>query len=373
MHARTILAIARKDSLDIIRNKSTPLVGLLFPIVLSLVWLLIGRLVGSSASAILVYDPSGSSIVQVVTGAFPSPVVTRAGSAAEVGAAFDLGGGRRGAAYSLGLIVPAGFDDSLRSGAHPHLQLYLDGGTVKAPTEALLQAAIVNFCRSMSDPRPPVDLSTTVINPSPKASVAAEMGQLYLPFSLLLSLVVGMMFVPQLLLEEKEKKTLRMLMVSPASFADVLVRKLLVVLLYQLALTAVVLAIIGGFTGQVALVALYGLLGGCFSLALGLLFGAAFDSVSAASAAGGPVMIVTILAGLFVGPLGQILNRSPVSLVARVLPMYYIAEGVLNASQSQGSLGTNVLDIGVIVASTLILLAVSAGVLRRQFARSATI
>jgi hypothetical protein len=47
MHPRIIWAIICKDFLDIWINKST-LGGLVFPIILSLVWLLIGTLVGGT-------------------------------------------------------------------------------------------------------------------------------------------------------------------------------------------------------------------------------------------------------------------------------------------------------------------------------------
>jgi ABC-2 type transport system permease protein len=55
------------------------------------------------------------------------------------------------------------------------------------------------------------------------------------------------------------------------------------------------------------------------------------------------------------------------------LPTYYIAEGVYNASQSLGSLGSNMLDVGVILGSTVVLFVVSAWVLRRQSAVAAAI
>lgn len=49
-------------------------------------------------------------------------------------------------------------------------------------------------------------------------------------------------------------------------------------------------------------------------------------------------MIIYILAGLFVGPLGQLLGNNPAAWVAKALPTYYIVEGVYNASQELGSL-----------------------------------
>ncbi len=98
-----------------------------------------------------------------------------------------------------------------------------------------------------------------------------------------------------------------------------------------------------------------------------------FNTASAAGTVAGFVAIVYILGGLFVGQLGQILGDGLVLQIARLLPTYYLAEGVVNASQNLGSWGSNLLDIGVILGSTLVLLAISAWELRRQSAVLATI
>jgi ABC-2 type transport system permease protein len=113
--------------------------------------------------------------------------------------------------------------------------------------------------------------------------------------------------------------------------------------------------------------------GGCFSLALGVLFGALFDTVAGATAVAGPIMLIYIIAGIFIGRLGLLLSTNPVSKITRALPTYYIAEGVYNASQNLGSLGSNLVDIGVILGSTLVLLAILAWALRRLSAVAATI
>jgi ABC-2 type transport system permease protein len=84
-------------------------------------------------------------------------------------------------------------------------------------------------------------------------------------------------------------------------------------------------------------------------------------------------MIIYILAGLFVGPLGQLLGNNPAAWVAKALPTYYIVEGAYNASQELGSFGSNLLDVGVTLGNTIILLVVSAWVLRRQAAVAAVI
>jgi ABC-2 type transport system permease protein len=367
MHLRVIWAIIRKDALDIWLNKST-LFGLIYPIFMSLVFLLISHLVGRSSNNLLIYNPGNTNLAQVVAEAFQNPKVTQASSAAEVKAAFGPNGTQKKSTYTLGLILPANFDSSLRAGNRPAMSLFLNGSSVNAQTEALLQTAIINYARATANPQPPVTITTAVINPSSSTKTGALLAQVYSPLVLLLSLIVGTTFIPLLLLEEKEKKTLRMLLVTPASFSDILIGKLMIVLIFQLAITSVALAIQGGFSGDVPLVVFYVLIGAFFSLSLGLFFGSVFNTASAAGTVAGIVAIIYIVGGLFVGQLGQIIGNSLVLQIARLLPTYYLAEGVANAIQNLGSLSTNLIDTSVILVSTLILFAISAWELRRQSA-----
>lgn len=338
-----------------------------------MVWLLIGRGIGRSSTQILVNDPGNSGVSAVLEAAFPDSQVTQAGSAGEVAAAFHEGEERNSRGYAVGLVVPAGFESQLRAGGQPQLQLYFDGKKMSSNTQALLKAAIINYCRTLASPQPPVVLTAHVVNASPQKTRTGEMAQVYAPLALLVSLVVGTTFMPQLLIEEKERKTLRMLMVTPASFEDVLLGKLLLVLVYQVVLTMVAIAIQNVFVGQVGLVILYAVLGGLFSVSVGLLLGAAFNTVSAAAAIEGPIILIYILAGMFVGPLGELFGSGRLLILVRLLPTYYIAQGVSNASQNVGNMGTNLLDIGVILGSTIVLFAISAWILRRQSAVAALI
>lgn len=131
MHPRIIWAIVRKEFLNIWLYKST-LGGLVFPIALSLVWLLIGNLVGGQKTILLNYNPGNSSLAQAVEQVFPKAEIVQAGSAAEVQAAFGPNGAKVKSAYTVGLVLPENFDDSLRSGTSPSISLYLNGSVVNA-------------------------------------------------------------------------------------------------------------------------------------------------------------------------------------------------------------------------------------------------
>lgn len=373
MHLRSVLAIARKDAIDILVNKSTMSV-LIMPIALSLFFLLVGKLIGGHTTNILVYNPGQSRVVQVVSSAFEPVKITEANSPADVTAAFGPDGAHKDSPYDVGLIVPANFESALQTGAHPQVSLYTNGSNnIDQHESALLQAAIINYARQVATPQPPLQLTTAMINPPSTTNVGNLLGTYYGAVSLVISFIVGLTLVPGLLIEEKEKKTLRMLMVTPASFTDVIMGKLLIALGYQLVLSLLALAIQSAFTGQIPLILLYALLGSCFSLALGLVLGSIFSTASAAGAAGGLLFFTYIVPAVFAGPLATLLVNNPIVQVVKVLPPYYLADGTYQAMQGHASPGDAALDLGIIVASTLVLVLIAAWLLRRQSSVAATI
>ncbi len=373
MNPRIVLAIARKDATDILLNRAM-VINLALPILIALLFWFINTLVGSHTNELLVYNPGQSQAAQVVIKAFTNAHVTLASSPAEVASAFGADGSHQSTPYAAGLSIPLDFDSSLKAGSHPQLSLYVNGDSTSPNTVALLKAAIDNYARTSADPQPPVTLQTTFINPPSTASTDIDISKFYAEFMLLTSFMVGLTFVPLLLIEEKEKKTLRMLMVAPTSFGDVIVGKLLVALAYQIFMTGVALAILNGFTGQVGLVVLFALLGACFSLALGLVIGAVFATSASASGVTGVVILINSVVGIFIGPLSQLLGSS--SVVARIIkavPIYYVGDGAYNAMMNTVTLANVLLDVGVVAGSTLLLLTLATWLLRRQAAVAATI
>src|SRR5207248_7141825 len=121
----------------------------------------------------------------------------------------------------LGLVVPANFEAQLQAGSHPQLSLYVNGDDVGITQRQLLLSALTDYSRNVANPQPPVSIAMATINPPSNTNFAVDIGKFYVMTALLSSFLVGTALMPGLLVEEKEKKTLRMLMVSPASFTDV--------------------------------------------------------------------------------------------------------------------------------------------------------
>ena len=373
MHPRLILAIARKDALDILLNKSA-LSLLISPILLALLFLGIGTLLGGKTTNVLVYNPDKSGVEGILKSAYQDIKITYANSPDGVSSAFGPDGTHKNSAYALGLVVPADFESSLRTGGHPQLQLFLNGDSTSNQQRALLQGAIANYSRTVASPQPPATITVSMINPPRVVDTAAyDTNVMYSSMILLVSFLAGTSLVPSMLAEEKEKKTLRMLMVTPASFTDVVIGKLLVGLGYQLLLTIVVVGIQGGYIGQIPLVLLFALLGSCFSVSLGLLAGSLFQTTSTAGMFSGITSVIYIVPIFFVGLFYQILGDTPFTPLIKVLPTYYIADGVTKALQNSATWSNLSLDVSVVIASILLLLAFATWGLRRQAAVAASI
>ncbi len=370
MHIRNILAIVRKDALDILLNKTT-LAFLLTPIILAVLFAIIGGLLASHASSasLLIYNPGHSDVEQFISSVIPtSGPVTHANSAQDVAAAFGPQGSHKNLAYVLGVVIPADFDSSVRAGNHPQLQLYFNGDYLGSNDQQLVEHAISDYVRDITNPQTPVTFSVTSVNPPVVNNYVQDYTSRYAMAGLLYSLTISIAFVPYLLVEEKEKKTMRMLMVSAASWSDIVLSKLLVGLVYQLVISFVVLLIQGGFIGQVPLILLFLLLGSSFGLVMGLFFGSICQTNGNVGVFVGIVSFAYTLPSLVLGPFYVILQGSPLEQATKVLPTYYMADGILKAMQNQASPDNLLLDIVILAGCIVILFFAAIWALRRQSA-----
>lgn len=369
MHTRNILAIARKDALDILLNKTT-LFFLLSPIIIAALFALIGGLLANknASTDLLIYNPGHSSVERFVGNVLTTIPITHAHSAVEVASTFGPQGSHNNISYILGLVVPSNFDESLRVGGHPQLQLYINDTYLSDNYEQLLRHTLSDYARGITNPQTPLSFAVTAVNQPTTSNFVLDYTQRYAMAGLLYSLTIGIAFVPGLMVEEKEKKTMRMLMVSPASWSDVVLGKLLVALVYQLLISAVVMAILGGFVGQILVLLFFVLLSSCFGLVLGLLFGSICQTNGTVGTFVGLVSFAYTLPSLVLGPLFIVLQDTPFAQAIKILPTYYMADGFLKALQNQATLQNTLLDIIVLAGGTAILFFVAIWSLHRQAA-----
>ena len=375
MHPRIILAIARKDAIDILLNKSM-LFNLLVPILISLLYLfirLLDALIGSHATDILVYNPGQSNVAQVVISAFSGSQVAQANAASEVTAAFGPNGSHKSSLYAIGLIIPANFESDLRANNHPQVNLYINGDAVDTRTAALVQAAIDNYapCPRQSAV---VDYRCHCRNQS--ALQYEFRGCFREDVHLDLTVVLvhrGHNLCPSALARREEKKTIRILMVTTASFGDVVVGNMTggadLSTSPVWSCTGDTERFYGTGFARIAVRAI----GLVLQRGVGLALRQYLSNIDRCRDSWRHCHFHLHSSRHHRRPVEQLLDNSPIVQVMRIVPTYYIADGIYNAIQNQGTWGNTLLDIGVIVGCILVLLAVSIWMLRRQASVAAAI
>jgi ABC-2 type transport system permease protein len=368
MHPRIILAITRKDALDVLRNRST-LIALLSPFfIAALYWVLSIALQGNTTTVAL-YNPGHSALVSAQT--LPgngSWNIINVDSADAVRRMVD----NNEQDVSAGFVVPPDADTVLRQGGRPDVQFYYHAAKISQFEQQIIIASLIAAGQQIAGQQPPVQVTATALHipdDQKNAQQADFMKQIEGLFGMLTILVglitTGLMLVPQLMVEEKEKKTMRMILASPASYGDVIAGKLLVGFGYTV-LVSLLLLIIGRIpAAAIPLMLLFMLLGGIFFLLVGLTIGAASKTGTEVNSYGTVVFMLAMVPMLLDMP-GLGLNSGPFATIVRVFPNYYLVDGMRRALEGTANLENTLLNAGVTVAVILVVFALASWLLRRQ-------
>jgi ABC-2 type transport system permease protein len=185
---------------------------------------------------------------------------------------------------------------------------------------------------------------------------------------LMMSLTMtGITIPPGLLVEEKEKRTIRALLVTPASYADVIAAKALVGLVYVMLGAWFILWLNQGFTGEVALTSVVILLTALFMVEIGLCLGALFNDLSTLQTWSFAVLLPFMLPGMLV-PLSAagVFSLGPVDLVLRLLPTYYTVTAIQPALNGTATLARLADDLAIIGLGIVVAFGLAVALLRRR-------
>jgi len=234
---------------------------------------------------------------------------------------------------SLGIILPDKFDQALQTSQFPQVTFLLaDDGKTNQAALSLVQQLI----RFLSPTAQSFSASVEVMQPNSEEGISLRGNLKPSQFTVIIWLTMslvgnGLMLVPTLIIEERERKTLDALLLSPASYSEVALSKALVGLTYSLLGGLVMLFIQNGLTGDVAFLLVILVAGSLALNLLGLLVGGLAKNIHTLNSFGS-LLIFPLTLPAMLGLLGP----NPYIQYLQFLPTYHLVQGIAYAMNGQG-------------------------------------
>ena len=236
----------------------------------------------------------------------------------------------------VGMILPRDLDESIMRGSEVTVTAYVWGQSL-AKERIVLRATFANLARELAGQDALVEIKSVTLG----GEASIPWNDRLLPFIVLMAVFIGGVFLPAIsLIDEKQKKTLRALVITPTSIGDVFAAKGIVGVLVSLAMGIVILTLNQAFTANPLLLVLVLALGAVMASEVGLICGALIKDATTLFAiwkVGGIVLFAPALVYMF--------PQIP-AWVGKVMPTYYLVQPIIEISQRGGcwyDVSTNVL------------------------------
>ncbi|MBN1438820.1 MAG: ABC transporter permease [Anaerolineales bacterium] len=354
-YLRVVGVLARKDIVQGIKNRN--ILVLFFSVAFLILFYkaLPSLSAGKNPISVFIYDAGNSAYTGRLEEASGLEVRSDFPSEEEMKRRLALGD-----RPELGLVIPAGFDDIAAGGDAPPLRgivaYWLSGEEVAGLKAEVEEAIAAVWGTGVS-----IAIDKSVVYGPVDDEGAGTQAAMALIFSLTM---IGISLVPHLMFDEKQARTLDVLLVSPASATQIAAGKLLAGLFYSgtVAALAVIVnhSLIVHWGLFLVILAVYAI----FCVSMGLILGTAMESRAQFA-----VWAWLIILPLFMPVILYLLRELIPDAVMRVLPVIpsvtaYLAMRYVFAQPI--TLGAPLLGLGWVIVCTGIELAVVSWLLRRR-------
>jgi ABC-2 type transport system permease protein len=260
-----------------------------------------------------------------------------------------------------GIVLAAGFDESLRAGNAPDLDFYVSGDSL-ASSRIVLAVTASDLIREVAGEEPPVTVAVTPIGDEDYVPIDDRL----LPIVVYYAVVIAALFLPaSSILDEREKHTLDAVLVTPTSMPEVLVGKGLLGVMMGVVLGVASLALNQAMGERPLEVTLFLLVGSVMMAELGLILGSLVKDANS-------LYTATKGAGVFIAlPVIFIIWPTLPQWISKLAPTHYFLQPVYDIAISGMSLGDFWLELAVACLICLALLPVLLAVGRRAEIRLA--
>ncbi len=256
-----------------------------------------------------------------------------------------------------GLVLPAGFDDQVRSGARPPLELYV-GGESLASNRIILAVTTVDLVREIDGSTPPVDVAVVALGDE-GLPIAARM----VPFIMMYALVVAAVFLPAFsIADEREKGTLNALIVTPVKLSEVITAKGFLGVILALAMTTFTLFLNGALGADPPALFVVLLIGSVLCVEIGLIFGTVSKDSTAVFA------LIKGTGVLLIGPTAFYIWPDWPQWIGKLFPTYWVIDPIFEVTLNNARLGDVWVEL-LVATGIIVVLGAAVVALTRRLGR----
>ena len=352
MSAARILTVFRKD-LRLGPRSPIFLFAVILPVLMTFVVQVAFTSLFESAPRLGVVD-RGDSALTAATAGLEGIAVSRLDDDAELRRLVEAGD------LDAGLVLPPDFDDDLRAGRQPEMRFYI-GGESLASNRVILTVSTLDLVRAVEGKAAAVEVVVEDFG-GETLPLSARLVPLIVMYALVMA---GVFLTAFAVVEEREKRTLDALIVTPVRLGEVLLAKGLLGFVVAATMAFVTLALNDALGDSAAGLLLSVVVAAAMSTALGLVF---------ATVARNGQMLFALTKGtgfLIVGPVVFYLFPDWPQWIARIFPTYWFIDPLYRVALQGDTLADVWWELLVALALTLVALVAVVTLARRMEARLA--
>ena len=318
------------------------------PLIISLVVSLVFGTLFSEKPKLGIVD-EGSSQLVAMSRELTSVDTREYGTVPEIKQAVESG------AVDMGVVLPEGFDGFVMQGEEMELTAYIWGESL-AKQRTILLVTIANLVRELAGQEAPVEIDAVTLGDE----VGIPWNDRLLPLIVLITVFFSGIFLPSTsLINEKAKKTLEALVVTPTTVGEVFLAKGLLGIILSLFMGIVILILNRAFGAEPALLVLLLTLAAIMAAEIGLILGALMRDITS-------LFTVWKLGGilLFAPAFIYLFPQIP-QWIGRIFPTYYLIQPIVEISQRGGGWPDIATSVFILIALDLILIGVLLFTLKR--------
>ena len=325
------------------------ILAIVAPIILSLVVSLVFGTLFNDTPKMGIVDKGDSQLI-TIAGEYHSVITVEYETEAELRQAVKRG------TVDIGMVLPPDFDNAVTQGLEADVTAYI-WGEGQIEDFGILEINVFGMLQQLAGREAPVNIETITLG----EGAGIPWNERLLPFIVIMAVVLASVMLPAMaVVNEKEKKTLTALAVTPATLGEIFISKGVIGAVLSLFMGVFILVINNAFGLHPLLLVMVLGLGAVMGTIVGLTGGALLKDTNSLLAL---YKIAGIL--LYAPALVYMFPQIP-EWAGRIFPTYYVIEPIVELVQRGGSWPDIAVNVFVLVGLIVLLAVILSLVLQRK-------